>query len=175
MSDTLRYPIGKFEFQPEHAERQRSGWVVEIARLPGDLETVLNGLDDEKLDTPYRPEGWTVRQLVHHLADSHVNAYVRFRLALTEDNPTIKAYDEKRWAELHDSLTVPVNPSLQLLNGLHSRWATLLRHLTPEEFQRTLVHPQSGPGTIERYTGLYAWHGLHHVAHIRNLREQKGW
>ncbi|MDZ7637561.1 MAG: putative metal-dependent hydrolase [Bryobacterales bacterium] len=175
MSDELRYPVGRFGFDPSSAADQRNGWILDIARLPVDLEGALDSLSDEQLDTPYRPEGWTVRQLVHHIADSHLNAYARIRLALTEDAPLIKSYDEKRWAELPDSLSAPVGPSLQMIEGLHSRWATLLRMMEPEDFQRTLVHPESGPGTIEKYTGLYAWHGIHHLAHIRNLKERQGW
>jgi hypothetical protein len=175
MSEDLRYPIGKFSFDPATAAQERSHWILDITRLPSELEGVLDALDDAQLDTPYRPEGWTVRQLVHHIADSHINAYIRIRLALTEEQPAIKGYDEKKWAELPDSLTAPVEPSLQIIHGIHSRWANLLRHLKPEEFQRTLLHPQAGVGTVEKYTGLYAWHGRHHVAHIRNLRQRMGW
>ncbi len=175
MSDDLRYPIGRFVFDPATAAQQREGWILDLARLPGELESVVESLDDGQLDTPYRPDGWTVRQVVHHLADSHMNAYIRIRLGLTEDAPLLKGYDEKLWAELADSLTAPVAPSLSIVEGAHSRWVTLLKKIAPADFQRTMIHPQSGPGTIEKYTGLYAWHGAHHVAQIRNLRKRSGW
>lgn len=175
MTDDLKYPIGRFAFDPATAPEQRDRWIAEIASLPQELEAVLTFLTDEQIDTPYRPEGWKVRQLVHHLADSHANAYIRIRLALTEDEPAVKGYDEKLWAELADSLTAPLAPSLQFLAGMHARWAALLSSLTPAQFERTLRHPDSGTGTVERYTGIYAWHGKHHVAHIRNLRERMGW
>lgn len=175
MSEDLRYPIGRFVFDPATAAQERDEWIRHLARLPGELEGVLDSLNDEQLDTPYRPDGWTVRQVVHHIADSHMNAYVRIRLGLTEDAPLIKGYDEKLWAELADSLTAPVAPSLSIVEGAHSRWVTLLRQIAPEDFQRTIVHPQFGPGTIEKYTGLYAWHGAHHVAQIRNLRQRNRW
>ena len=175
MSEDLRYPIGQFTFDPATAAQKREGWILALARLPGELEAAIESLDDSQLDTPYRPEGWTVRQVVHHLADSHMNAYIRIRLGLTEDAPLVKSYDEKLWAELADSLTAPVAPSLSILQGAHSRWVTLLNKITSEDFQRTMIHPQSGPGTIEKYTGLYAWHGAHHVAQIRGLRQRKGW
>lgn len=175
MTDALRYPIGRFAFDSATAAADRTGWITAIRSLPGELDTALAGLNDEQLDTPYRPEGWTVRQLVHHVADSHINAYIRVRWALTEDNPTIKVYDEKLWAEVHDARTAPVALSVDLLKALHARWALLLDSLTDEEFQRTVVHPVNGPGTVERYTGLYAWHGRHHVAHVTGLRERMGW
>ncbi|MCW5962818.1 MAG: putative metal-dependent hydrolase [Bryobacterales bacterium] len=175
MTDTLKYPIGRFAFDPDTAAAQREGWISDITHLPHQLEAALDGLSEEQLDTPYRPDGWTVRQVVHHVADSHLNAYIRVRWALTEEQPTIKAYDEKLWAELHDASTDPVAASLQLLGGLHARWTSLLKNLAPDEFHRTLVHPVNGPGTIERYTCLYAWHGRHHVAHVTALRERMGW
>ena len=175
MSDTLRYPIGRFSYNPSEADELRQSWIGDLARLPNDLDGVIEGLSAERLDTPYRPGGWTVRQLVHHIADSHINAYVRFRLALTEDNPTVKGYDENAWAELPDSLSAPITPSLEILRGLHSRWVTLLRSLEKEQFSRTLVHSEAGPGNIDKYIGLYAWHGRHHVAHIRALRDRENW
>ncbi|MCC7340823.1 MAG: putative metal-dependent hydrolase [Bryobacterales bacterium] len=175
MSEDLRYPIGQFSFDAATAPKQREAWIHDLARLPGELEGVLDTLDDDQLDTPYRPEGWTVRQVVHHLADSHMNAYIRIRLGLTEDAPLVKGYDEKLWAELVDARTAPVASSLSIVQGAHSRWVTLLNKLAPEDFQRTMVHPQSGPGSIEKYTALYAWHGAHHVAQIRNLRQRNGW
>lgn len=175
MTDDLRYPIGRFSFDPATAASERNGWIAAIRSLPAELEAALAGLNDQQLDTPYRPEGWTVRQLVHHVADSHLNAQIRVRWALTEDNPTIKAYDEKLWAELHDAATAPVGLSVDLLKALHTRWALLLESLSAEDFQRTLVHPVNGACTIERYTGIYAWHGRHHVAHVTRLRERMGW
>lgn len=175
MTDTLKYPIGRFSFDPGAAATQREEWIADISHLPHQLEAALDGLSEGQLDTPYRPDGWTVRQVVHHVADSHLNAYIRVRWALTEEQPTIKAYDEKLWAELHDARTHPVAASLQLLGGLHARWTSLLNSMAPEDFQRALVHPVNGPGTIERYTCLYAWHGKHHVAHVTALRERMGW
>lgn len=175
MDESLSYPIGRFAFDAEAAPAKRQEAIAAIGRLPEDLETALAGLNEEQLDTPYRTEGWTVRQLVHHIADSHMNAYIRFRLALTEDGPAIKAYDEKRWAELPDSLTMPAAVSVQMLAAMHARWSVLLAKMKPEDFARSLLHPVNGPGTLERYTALYAWHGTHHVAHIRRLRERMGW
>lgn len=175
MDESLSYPIGRFVFDAEGAAAARPAAIEAIAGLPAALDAVLAGLSEEQLDTPYRPEGWTVRQLVHHIADSHMNAYLRFRLALTEVEPAIKAYDEKAWAELPDSLSMPASVSVQLLAALHGRWAALLAAMQPEDFARTLVHPVNGTGTLERYTALYAWHGTHHVAHIQRLRERMGW
>ncbi len=175
MSDDLRYPIGRFVFDASTALHHREGWILDLARLPDELEGAVDSLNEKQLDTPYRPDGWTVRQVVHHVADSHMNAYIRIRLGLTEEAPLLKGYDEKLWADLADSLTAPVAPSIEIVRGAHSRWVTLLRLIAPEDFQRTMVHPQSGPGTIEMYTALYAWHGLHHVAQIRSLRRRNGW
>jgi uncharacterized damage-inducible protein DinB len=175
MDDTLRYPLGRFSFDAEAAAANRAQAIEEIAALAGQLELALKDLNDAQLDTPYRPEGWTVRQLVHHVADSHMNAYIRFRWALTENEPTIKAYDEKGWAELHDARSEPVSVSVALLDALHTRWTALLGSLWAEDFQRKLIHPENGPGTLERYVALYAWHGKHHVAHITALRERMGW
>jgi uncharacterized damage-inducible protein DinB len=175
MYDNLRYPLGRFRFEAETAAVNRQRCVEDLALLPQQLAAALEGLSDEQLDTPYRPEGWTVRQLVHHIADSHVNACIRFRWALTEDEPTIKAYDDKLWAELPDARTEPVEPSLQMLTGLHARWVALVKAMQPADFSRRLVHPENGPGDLERYTALYAWHGKHHVAHITALRQRMGW
>jgi uncharacterized damage-inducible protein DinB len=135
----------------------------------------VKGLTDEQLDTPYRSGGWTVRQVVHHVPDSHLNSYVRFKLALTEDNPTIKPYEEGRWAELSDSNSTPVEVSLTLLESLHDRWVRLLRSLTPEQWKRTFRHPELGEMTLEKTLALYAWHGKHHVAHITELRKERSW
>ena len=175
MTTDLRYPIGKF-VRPAAAtpdDRRRS--VEEIAGLPASLRAAIDGLSPAQLDTPYRPDGWTVRQLVHHVPDSHINAYVRFRLALTEDEPTIKPYDEARWAELGDARTLPPDVSLALLDALHDRWATLLRTLPESAWGRRLVHPESGVMTLDQLLAMYAWHGRHHVAHVTGLRERMGW
>ncbi len=162
--DDLRYPIGKFDGEGELRQ-----WIDEIAAAPAQLRAAVQGLSPQQLDTPYRPGGWTVRQVVHHVPDSHLNCYVRFRLALTEDEPTIKPYDEGRWASLVDARTAPVEVSLALLESLHERWVMLLRSLTPSDWKRTFRHPELGVVTLERTAGLYAWHGRHHVAHIKNL------
>jgi hypothetical protein len=135
----------------------------------------VDGLDEEQLDTPYRPGGWTVRQVVHHLADSHINAFVRFRLGLTEDQPTIKPYDEKLWAELADCRNAPVEMSLSLLEGLHQRWVMLLTGMSDSDYARTIHHPESGILRLDTYLATYGWHSRHHVAHITNLRERLGW
>jgi len=147
----------------------------EIEETPARLKAAVAGLSDVQLDTPYRPGGWTVRQVVHHVPDSHLNSYIRFRWALTEDEPTIKAYHEDRWAELSDARTAPVEVSLVLLESLHRRWVSLMGSLTGEEWKRTFVHPQLGPVTLEKNAALYAWHGRHHVAHVTGLREREGW
>jgi hypothetical protein len=171
----LRYPIGKFKWEGKTTDDQRRSFIEEIAAAPARLRHAVNGLSDQQVNTPYRPGGWTVRQVVHHLADSHMNAYFRFKLALTEDNPTIKPYEEARWAELTDGRIAPLETSLTLLDSLHHRWAILLRSLTPAEWLRTFQHPELGSLTLEKNLALYAWHGKHHVAHITSLREQNGW
>jgi hypothetical protein len=171
----LRYPVGKFEFTGPSTGEQRRQWIDEIAAAPAALREAARDLGEPELDTPYRPGGWTVRQVVHHVADSHLNSYVRFRLALTETVPTIKPYDEKLWAELPDARTAPVEPSLTLLESLHHRWVWLLRSCGPADFERTLNHPELGVVRLERYLALYAWHGRHHVAHITGLRARSGW
>jgi uncharacterized damage-inducible protein DinB len=169
----LRYPVGKFRPEAEPTLEHRAAWIGEIAALPGQLRTAVAGLTPEQWDTPYRPGGWTVRQVVHHLPDSHLNAYTRFKLALTEAEPTIKPYDEAKWAELPDASTTPPEVSLALLEALHQRWVALLRALTPENFARTLRHPEQGRVlTLDAMLALYAWHGRHHVAHITVVRER---
>ena len=165
-TDDLRYPIGRFEFDGEVSERQRREWIAAIAETPARLREAVKGLSEQQLDTPYRPGGWTLRQVVHHLPDSHLNSYVRYRLALTEDEPTIKPYAEARWAELADARTGPVEPSLALLEALHDRWVRLLNSLSPADWARTFRHPERGISTLDRTLGLYAWHGRHHVAQI---------
>ena len=171
----LRYPIGKFHFDGSLTEPQKQAALDEIARTPENLRAAIKGLSEAQLDTPYRPGGWTVRQVVHHVPDSHLNSYVRFKLALTEDEPTIKPYAEDRWAELADTKTTPVEVSLTLLESLHDRWVRLLRSLSPEEWKRTFRHPDLGAMTLEKTLALYAWHGRHHVSHITSLRDREGW
>ena len=170
-----RYPIGKYTPPQEATPALRQQAIDSIAATPAKLKAALSGLNDAQLDTPYRDGGWTVRQVVHHVPDSHLNAYVRFRLALTENQPTIKPYEEARWAELADAKSAPVAVSLALLEPLHDRWVRLLRSLTASDFARTFVHPEHGVRTLDWMLFLYAWHGRHHTAHITELREQKGW
>ena len=171
----LRFPIGKFTYHGPFTEDQKHASIEDIAQTPANLRAAIKGLSTAQLDTPYRPGGWTVRQLAHHVPDSHMNAYVRFKLALTEDDPTIKTYEEGRWAELDDTKTTPVDVSLALLESLHDRWVRLLRSLTPDEWKRTFRHPELGAMTLEKTLALYAWHGRHHATHITSLRERNGW
>jgi len=171
----LRYPIGKFSFEGSNSEDERVRLIDQIAAAPARLREAIDGLSPEQLDTPYRPEGWTVRQLVHHVPDSHLNSYARFKLALTEDEPTIKDYREDRWAELADARSGPVETSLALLDSLHKRWVTMLRSMSPNQFERSFRHPELGLVILGRNLTLYAWHGKHHVAHITSLRERMGW
>ena len=171
----LRYPVGKFRFPDTIGREERSTFVDQIAEAPLRLRSAVTGLSDSQLDTPYRPGGWTVRQVVHHVPDSHLNSYTRFRLALTEDEPAIKAYHEDRWAELPDARTAPVEVSLRLLECLHSRWLGLLRSLSEDQWKRTFRHPDLGLVNLEQNAALYAWHGRHHVAHITGLRERMVW
>ena len=176
MEADLRYPIGPFRRPPSLDAAGRADAIQTIAETPGKLRNAITGLDDQQLDTPYRPGGWTVRQVAHHVPDSHLNAYVRFKLALTEEEPTIKPYEEARWAELPDVRTVPVSVSLTLLEMLHERWLGLLRALSPADRRRTFRHPEHGRLlSLEQALALYAWHGRHHVAHITGLRERSGW
>ena len=171
----LSYPIGKFERPPAVTAEMRSQFIETLAAGPARFREAVEGLNDQQLDTCYRPGGWTVRQVVHHVPDSHLNSYVRFKLALTEDEPTIKPYAEDRWAELADTKSTPVEVSLTLLESLHDRWVRLLRSLSPEEWQRTFRHPALGAMTLEKTLALYAWHGRHHVSHITSLRDREGW
>lgn len=175
MSDP-RYPIGTFTFSDSPTQGERDAWLADIASLPQKLREAVDGLKDEQLDTPYREGGWTVRQVVHHVADSHMNSYVRFKLALTEDAPVVKSYNEAAWAELIDSETLEVEVSLRLLEALHTRWVTLLKSLTPGELARSFTHPETGRElSLERNLALYAWHSRHHTAHITALRHRKNW
>jgi uncharacterized damage-inducible protein DinB len=171
----LRYPIGKMERKPSLSSDERRAAIDAIASAPAKLRTAVQGLSDSQLDTPYRPGGWTVRQLVHHVADSHMNAYTRFRLALTEDNPTIKTYDEKTWAELPDMRVLPVAVSLDLLDRLHERLVFTLRATPDSAFARPLHHPDNGQMTLDALLSVYAWHGRHHTAHVTALRERMHW
>lgn len=170
-----RYPIGKFAPPQEASADLRHQAISAIADAPGKLRAAMKGLSDEQLDTPYREGGWTVRQVAHHVADSHINAYVRLRLALTEHEPTIKPYEEARWADLEDARSAPIDVSLALLDSLHERWTRLLRSLDPADFARTFRHPDHGVRSIDWMLFLYAWHGRHHTAHITELRSQRGW
>jgi len=174
MSDP-RFPVGKFQYEAAPTEDQRQVLLQQIDDTPKNLRAAVKGLSDSQLDTPYREGGWTVRQLVHHVPDSHLNAYVRFKLALTENDPTIKTYEEARWAELPDTQATPIDVSLTLLESLHDRWIRLLRSLTPADWKKTFRHPALGPMALEKTLALYAWHGRHHVAHVTELRKQKSW
>ena len=168
----LRYPIGKFD-PSSYSDREAN--LKTIRALPQDLRTAVAGLSDQQLDTPYREGGWTLRQTVHHIADSHINSLCRFKLALTEDEtPTIVPYYEDRWAELADS-KLAVDSSLAIVEGVHQRWATLVESMTEDDFEREFKHPETGNWTLERVLGLYAWHSLHHTAHITRTRDRNGW
>ena len=170
----IRYPIGKFAPVENATPARVQAWIDDIATLPADLRRTVEALNDARLDTPYRPGGWTVRQVVHHLPDSHMNSLVRFKWALTEDRPLIKAYDEKGWAALPDCRG-PIGHSLDLLAALHARWVDLLRSLSWAQLQREFVHPESGAATLAVTVGSYAWHGRHHLAHIQRLIAREGW
>jgi hypothetical protein len=173
----LRYPVGKFS-RPKAAlsSSERTAAIKAIAAAPNALRKAVGGLNDAQLDTPYRPGGWTVRQVIHHVPDSHMNAYTRFKLALTEEAPTIKPYDEAKWAELDDGKSKLVEHSLTLLDALHARWVFLLERLQPADFGRTFNHPEwDAPMSLDVLLAMYAWHGRHHAAHITALRERKGW
>lgn len=174
MSDP-RYPIGKFSFSGPADEPQRAQFIDAIAQAPAALLAAVSGLSPQQLETPYRDGGWTVRQVVHHLPDSHMNAYVRFKLALTEDEPTIKPYMEDRWAKTGDVENTPLDVSLTLLDSLHARWVRLLRSLKPDDWKRSFRHPELGTVSLEKNLALYAWHGRHHVAHVTELRKRMGW
>jgi hypothetical protein len=172
----LRYPIGRYDLPAETTAAERAGWIAEIAALPATFRAAVAPLTPAQLATPYRPGGWTVRQLAHHVPDSHLNAYTRFKLALTEDEPTIKPYDEARWAELPDVEAVDPVVSLALLDALHTRWAALLERLTPDQWRRSFRHPEQGRlMRLDQVLGMYAWHGRHHTAHVARLREREGW
>jgi len=174
--EDLRFPIGKFDrSRGPNTPEERKKLIETIAEAPERLQQAVTGLNGKQLDTPYREGGWTVRQVVHHLADSDLNAYVRYKLALTEDNPTIKLFREAAWADLADSRVTPIDVSLTLVDNLHARWVVLLRSMKAEEWERTLTHPETGVMSLDKMLGLYAWHGAHHVAHITELRKRNQW
>ncbi len=173
--EDLRYPIGKFHMPASVSEEERLEHLRNITLTPKRVRQAVAGMDEGQLSTPYRDGGWTVRQVVHHLADSHMNAYVRFKLAFTEEKPTIKAYEEKRWAETPDARNAPVETSLKLLESLHERWVIFLNSLSPEDFNRKFIHPENGLMDMNALLALYSWHGRHHEGHITGLRKRKGW
>jgi hypothetical protein len=175
MTTDLRYPIGRFARPTEFSDASRSAAIGTLGAIPATLRKAVHGLTNAQLDTPYRPEGWTVRQLVHHVADSHMHASARTRLILTEDNPTIKGYDEKLWGELHDSLHAPIESSLNMIDGIHERWVALLNSLPADQFNSTMNHSERGPMALDAMVALYAWHGPHHVAHVTELKRREGW
>lgn len=175
MTEELKYPIGKYEAKP-FSQVQLDEWLLDIETLPLHIEHAITNLDEAQLDTAYREGGWTVRQLVHHMADSHMNAYIRFKLGLTEDNPTIKPYEEKLWAEMIDTKVVPINISITILHAVHRRWQVILENISTEQWNRTVFHPEHKKEmTLWFLLGLYAWHSKHHTAHITRLRERMGW
>jgi len=175
LMEDLRYPVGRHQRPQSLTSEQRRTAIDAIAAAPTLLRAAVSGLDDRQFDTPYRPDGWTVRQVVHHVPDSHLNAYTRFKLALTEDTPTIKPYDEAKWAQLEDSRTTPIATSLALLDAVHDRWLRVLRAMSTSDFARTLNHPENGVMNLDQMLALYEWHGRHHVAHVTNLRGRNGW
>lgn len=174
--EDLKYPIGKSEIPEKISSEDIKKWITDISELPDKLGKDVNSLSKEQLDTPYRPEGWTLKQLIHHIADSHMSALMRFKWALTEDEPTIKAYDEKQFAELYDSKFTPVEISLDFISALHRKWVILLDNMSNADFERTFVHPVSGQRfTLKQILSHYSWHGRHHYAHLHNLIKRKGW
>jgi uncharacterized damage-inducible protein DinB len=173
--DSVRYPVGDFTIDPDVTGDKRRRWLQQMEEMPQALAVAVRGLDEQQLDSPYREGGWTPRQVVHHLADAHMNGFVRFKLALTEDRPAIKTYEEALWAETADVRESPVEASLQLLAALHQRWLILLRSLSEAQFGCAFRHPDRGVMTVDKAIQLYAWHGLHHAAHITELRGRRGW
>ncbi|MGH9498658.1 MAG: YfiT family bacillithiol transferase [Terriglobales bacterium] len=174
MSDP-RYPVGNFTYAGAPDESQRNQLINAIEQTPAALRSAVTGLSPQQIETPYRDGGWTVREVVHHVPESHMNAYIRFKLGLTEDNPTIKPYMEDRWAETGEVQSTPLEVSLALLDSLHDRWVRLLRSIKPQEWKRQFSHPEMGPVPLEKTLALYAWHGRHHVAHVTELRKRMGW
>jgi hypothetical protein len=174
MEADLRFPVGKAPKVDTLSSGDRVRLIGEVADAPANLRAAVKGLTNAQLDTPYRPGGWTVRQVTHHVPDSHMNAFFRFKLALTENEPTVKTYEEQLWADLSDA-KMPIEPSLALLENLHTRWVVLMKSFGEAEWKRRFVHPALGPMTLEQTLALYAWHGRHHVAHVTSLREREGW
>ncbi|NIG54288.1 YfiT family bacillithiol transferase [Chitinophaga sp. Cy-1792] len=174
--EALKYPIGRFQSQASYTQEEVKRFVNDIRRLPALLEMTVQNLDQAQLNTPYRPEGWTVTQLVHHVADSHMNAYIRLKLTLTEDKPTIKPYEEAEWAKLPDTAANPINVSLTLLHALHRRWVSIFDNMEPEQWERSFIHPATGEEiNLKKLAALYSWHGMHHLTHIRKLKERMNW
>jgi hypothetical protein len=172
----LKYPVGRFQKPSELCKEHRAGWIKIIEELPEKLKKEVSGLSDAQLDTPYRPEGWTVRQTIHHFADSHINAFIRFKLALTEDKPIIKPYFEDKFAKLPDTAKAPIESSLNILDGIHKRFTILLNSMTDEDFERKYIHPELGREiSLKENLALYAWHSKHHLAHITKLKKRMGW
>lgn len=174
--ELFKYPIGQFE-QPETISKDiLSKWITTISTFPERLQNEVNHLTDEQLDTPYRPNGWTIRQVIHHCADSHMNSLIRLKLALTEDQPTVKPYFEERWAELADSKSMPIQPAIKMIEGIHERWSILLNSLTEEQYGRTFIHPEHGKQfRVDENIGVYAWHCNHHLAHITETKKRNNW
>lgn len=175
MSDELRYPVGPWIWPTEVTPAERARHIRDIEDLPAKLREAVAGLDPRHLDIPYREGGWTIRQIVHHVPESHMNSYIRFKLALTEENPTVKPYDEALWAKLPDASTAPIELSLNLADALHQRWVIVLRSMTDGEFERTYYHPENGTHKLDAIVGLYAWHGRHHAAQIVATRKYYSW
>jgi len=174
--EQLKFPIGKFHTPESYSPQDISNWISIIENTPAQVEAAVAGLTDEQLDTPYRPEGWTVRQVVHHLPDSHLNSYIRFKWTLTEDTPTIKAYDEQLWAKLDDGKNAPIEMSVQLLKSLHARWVVVMRNLSESDLEKCFTHPESGNQiSLKEMVATYAWHSQHHLAHITSLKERMNW
>lgn len=174
--ELLRYPVGRYQKPSDVNAELLKEWVAVLEALPSWMDVVIENLDEHQLQTPYRPGGWTVQQVIHHVADSHINAYVRLKLALTEDNPQIKPYKEALWAELPDSEAVPINVSITLLHALHRRWVNLLQSMSPEDWERTYFHPEQNRNVpLWEMTAMYAWHSRHHMEHIRQLRTRMDW
>jgi uncharacterized damage-inducible protein DinB len=173
--EELKYPIGRFKAPASISAADRARLIDEVVACPGQLRQAVKGLSDAQLDTPYRPEGWTLRQVVHHVPDSHMNCYIRFMLAATEDNPTIRVYEEQLWAELPEAKSGPIEMSQVLLDAVHVRWVARLRNMKDADFARAFVHPQLGVMPLDKALALYAWHGKHHIAHVTSLRNREGW
>jgi hypothetical protein len=175
-SEQLKFPIGKFEKPKTITKDDLLKWISEISTFPTRMKNEVNNLTNQQLDTQYRPEGWTIRQVVHHCADSHMNSLTRFKLTLTEDKPTVKPYYEERWAELADSKNMPIEPSLKMIEGIHERWTVLLNNLTESDYSKIFIHPEHGKEyRMDENIGLYAWHCNHHLAHITETKKRNNW